>query len=495
MCLVYGCLACTDIGDDIRNGTFDLSLYGCLSYDKSGSTFDMLCSFAWSERYKNDCIILKANEVFQGNGHAINLTGVCNWEGLFRISDCPSKGGPSSLEDAPVIRDVHMVGGETSGTGGFVVQSWQNHFIVRRSSSSGVIQGQSNPDRGGGGICGHGCGGDILITNCSSSGEIHGGRAGGIAGRQVGNGDNNTVTLIHCYSTGDIVGTFSGGISGWGTGREKSGGMVYITLSYSTGTITGAGCGGISGWGTGIRGNVFIAHSHSTGSIVGAGGGGICGQRTGAWDGNVTIEQCHSVGEISGQGSGGITGRLTAADNGHVSIKNCYSHGNITGSTHTGGSGTALRNGIVILTNVYASGQINQDNGGLIGRIRDTADKITITMSVYNGGSETSDMIGLNEADDKDVTKLKNSGDLTDITGTVYCYRGEKQECWNNGTIWHAVNHELPILLPPPTPSPTVTPTPTETPTQSPSPSQKPRRILFTQLPVQRPCCRVANRV
>ena len=76
----------------------------------------MKCSFSWSDPTK--CIILLANETFQGNGHSVNLTGITNWRGLFRIADSTNGDGPSSLIDAPVIHDVSMIGGQTRLGGG-----------------------------------------------------------------------------------------------------------------------------------------------------------------------------------------------------------------------------------------------------------------------------------------------------------------------------------------------------------------------------------------
>ena len=383
-----------------------------------------------------------------------------------------------------MIRNVHMVGGETSKGGGFIVQSKQNHFIVESCSSTGVIGGDhrdpndgcSDGCRGGGGICGNECSGDIMIMNCWSSGEIQD-RAGGIAGRHIGiNGNGSTVTITRCHSTGDIVGEFSGGICGQRSGYDN--------------------------------GHVIITHSYSTGKIHGPGSGGICGIAAGV-TGNVTIEQCYSLGEISGPGSGGITGANTGRLNGHVSITNCYSHGNITGSDHAGGIcglNTGLSSdGAVILTNVYASGDINcSDAGGLIGSIHNSARRINITMSVYSG--YTGNMIGLNDAADKSLTKERNSAHLGEIIGTVYCYNGHRQECWDNKTIWQAIDEDFPILQNMPTPYPaiprstspskTISSTPTASPSRttswtpavSPSvtPAHKQNRV-WMELPVQYP--------
>ena len=398
-CLFYqSCtLACTDIRDN------DLASYPCLDYDDDHSLFNMKCSFSWNDQA--ECIILRANETFEGNGHSVNLTGISNWRGLFGIADSSNNRGPSSLKDAPVTKDVHTIGGKTSGGGGFIIQAGQKHFIVKHCSSSGPIQN--------GGICGNGCSGDIFIGQCWSSGEIRGYGAGGIAGSQLGsdNHEHNTVTISHCYSTGSMVG----------------------------------------------------AHT-----------GGICGTRAGDL-GNITVKQSYSLGEIGGGGSGGITGAYTASRDGHVSIHDCYSRGNITRSSSAGicGSHTGWNIGMVELTNVYASGPILHTNaGGLIGHIHFDAKQVIITMSVYDASK--GDIIGTNEAAENGIlTEIQNSGDLNDIIGTVYCYNEE--HCWDNSTVWQAVENGFPILLLPAVPSPSPTSsassTPNETPTSTPTSS------------------------
>ena len=391
VCLVchQSSIACNDIRGE-------LSEFNCLHYDQDSSTFNMNCSFTWTGG-TSKCLVLQKNETFEGNGHSIHLDGVTNWEGLFQIAT--DEQSPSSLDDAPVIHDVHMIGGETSTKGGFIIQSKQKHFIVKNCSSSGVIQGLSFVS--GGGICGQQCSGDILITHCWSTGEIRT-RAGGIAGRELGiDGDtDNTVTISHCYCTGDIVGENSGGICGFRVGHNNKGMVI--------------------------------------------------------------IKQCYSLGEIRGSGSGGITGATTARDGGHVSIINCYSRGDITGPNNAGGicgRFTGYNGGTVILTNVYASGTIIGTNaGGLIGHIFNNANEINITMSVYNG--DTGDMIGGGSNDAHNTEK--NSGDLGDITGTVYCYNDDNTQCWDTDTVWQVVEEEdFPTLQDMPTPLPSATPSPT----------------------------------
>ena len=224
--------ACTDIRNE------GLAKYPCLGYDDDNSIFNMNCSFSWND--PDECIILFAKETFEGNGHSVNLTGISNWDGLFQIADSSNEGGgPSSLKDAPVIHDVHMIGGSTSYGGGFIIQAEQNHFIVKHCSSSGVIHNWLS-----GGICGDKCSGDIFITNCWSSGIIrqYSQGGGGIVGGAIGsnNNEDNTVTISHCYSTGPI-GSGGGGICGYDAGRNNQG-KIIIRQCYSLGDV---------GWGRG----------------------------------------------------------------------------------------------------------------------------------------------------------------------------------------------------------------------------------------------------
>ena len=409
---------------DVRHKLWE---YPCLQYNSVQSTFEMTCSFSWQEN--NDCIVLRKNERFQGNGHRIDLTGILEWEGLVRIAEL-SNGGPSSLDDAPVIDDVHMVGGVTSPTGGFVIQAFQKHFIVKHCSSSGVIQGSFSYFGGGGGICGCQCSGNILITHCWSSGEILGDDAGGIAGRELGfRGDKDTtVTISHSYSTGVITGLRSGGICGFGSGHDS--------------------------------------------------------------DGMIIIKQCYSLGEIDGSKSGGIAGAQAAWSGAHVSITNCYSRGNITGSDRAGGicgHNAGHSAGFVHVNHVYASGHImHKTSGGILGSITKLNPyMISVNMSVYHG--ETGAIVGGDGIGAHLFTVEKNSGDLDDITDTVYCLERDQNICWNTNTVWRAVDDDFPVLEDMPTPLPSASPSPrssasanTETVTLSEAPSSAPTRLSYS---------------
>ena len=104
------------------DNTGNLSEFPCLAYYSNSSSYEVTCPFDWPVDYEHLCITLLKNERFEGNGYEIDIYGFENWHGLFRIAPT-DEGGPSSLAEAPLIHDVHMVGGTTSEVGGFPPES------------------------------------------------------------------------------------------------------------------------------------------------------------------------------------------------------------------------------------------------------------------------------------------------------------------------------------------------------------------------------------
>ena len=423
--------SCTDIGMNFREKGTTSPGYECINYNSIDKIFSVSCSFSWPRNYTDQCIILLKNEIFEGGGHTIDLTNLpSSWKGLIRIANFANTGSaPTSLENAPTIRNIHTFGGTTIESGGFIIQAEQRHFIVDSCSSSGVIKG--------GGICGAKCSGDIFIVRCWTTGSIETIASGGIAGSDIGLNGGGKVIITQSYSTGDIMAQWGGGICGYRAGFNNDK-VVLIKQSYSTGKIQGHRAGGICGSSAGYNSKSFL------------------------------IEQCYSLGEIGASQSGGITGAWTG-NNGHLIITNCYSRGDITGSSYSGGicsEQTGINGGSVSITNVYSTGQIvHSDAGGIIGRIHASAAQILVSMSVYNGGP----MVSKNESS---FISQKNSGFLEDIINQVYCYNQTRDgkneaECWNSQIIWQAVESGFPLLLPPSSPTPT--PTSTYTPTTAPS--------------------------
>lgn len=154
----------------------------CLEYNSSRSMFELTCSFHWSNDY-HDCIVLRPSEEFEGYGHEINITGENQWEGLFRINE-----SATGLRNVPVIRNVHIFAGETSVSGGFIVQSEQENFIVE----------------------------SCTIEQCYSLGSIAGSESGAtcIIGRLPGHNSSN-ISILNCFSRGSITASgHAGGICG-----------------------------------------------------------------------------------------------------------------------------------------------------------------------------------------------------------------------------------------------------------------------------------------
>lgn len=120
---VHGVTEATRVDEAIReDGQVE-----CIKYDDTTGLFTLMCSFTWTGEYPEDgYILLKAHEIFDGNNEEIDLHGVDDWEGLFQIC----KESVSSLQNAPTIKRLHMRNGQTSYTGGFIVQERQNNFIV-----------------------------------------------------------------------------------------------------------------------------------------------------------------------------------------------------------------------------------------------------------------------------------------------------------------------------------------------------------------------------
>ena len=405
----------TTTGIDDNGRPVQNAVSPCFHYEPFNTTFSLSCSFNWTDHFSaHQYIRLFKEEIFEGNGYSIDLKNQTRWSGLIQI-ESDNHLSPGSYQDAPVIRNVHMRGGQTSPDGGFVVKALQKHFVVASCSSSGIISGEDNPLLlGGGGICGQRCSGDIHISQCYSTGDIIGPRAGGIVGRHIGYQRGN-VTIADCQSSGNIVGSLSGGICGQRAGEAYA--KIHITRCFSMGKIMGFGSGGICGGATGFRGGV------------------------------VEISQCYSTGEINGDRCGGIIGQTGGHTNGHLTILDSYSRGSISGGDYPGGicgKITGNANGTVLIKNVYASGVVNSSSssGGIIGGISKDASQIWIELSVYNGMDNVS-LIG--DSGGFPYSSIKNSNHLQGISKLVYCYANN--ECWNTDTIWTvSSSHEYPVL-------------------------------------------------
>ena len=104
----------------------------CIKYDIESMTFFMVCSDFFlrnsTDFGMNNYVTLVKNETFEGNNNRILLSTRSPYQGLFRIKTSGESYRASSLKDAPVIRNLHIVGGITERNAGLFIQSRQKHF-------------------------------------------------------------------------------------------------------------------------------------------------------------------------------------------------------------------------------------------------------------------------------------------------------------------------------------------------------------------------------
>ncbi len=117
------------------------AMAGVTGFYLSGSTLFLNQDIVWTEVMNNtDFIALELNQVFDGQGFTIDMTGVTT-AGLFSCST--TEGSPS------IIKNLGVLNGTTATQGGFIVRKEQEYFKVENCYSTGVIGLQS------GGICGN----------------------------------------------------------------------------------------------------------------------------------------------------------------------------------------------------------------------------------------------------------------------------------------------------------------------------------------------------
>jgi hypothetical protein len=245
-------------------------------FSLNGNTLTLLQNFDWSNftvdnLSTTDYIKLDADQVFDGQGHTIDLENITEFEGLFSFNN---DNDITYIDNSPLIKNLGVLNGTTSENGGFIVRKQQKKFRVDNCYSTGTI------NKNGGGICGQGIGsygGYCIITNCYSTGTIKM-NGGGITGDFTAGGKNGNCRIDSCYSTGNIIEENSGGITGQGSGAF--GGYCIISNCYSIGNIINDYCGGISGHHTGYAGSCSIRNSYYSGiidSLYTSTSGGIVG--------------------------------------------------------------------------------------------------------------------------------------------------------------------------------------------------------------------------
>jgi hypothetical protein len=297
---------------------------------------------------------------FDGTGKTVTIDSVTNYLGLIQNG--------TNLANGYSNITVKNINNAISGTstlvffGGWICQRYfgkgANNILINNCSNSGIINtGQA------GGICGDrtGINGSVSITNCSNSGVINGEFSGGICGSNAGR-DSGNVLITNCSNSGAISGSYAGGICGTGTGYNN--GTISISNCSNSGAISGQYAGGITGAQAGnINGIILIINCSNSGIISGISAGGITGNRFGNNTNNLcSIINCYNTGSINGSNAGGITGSNVGYNSSiiyipKILIQNCYSLGNI--ATTAGGicggtySSTYINTPIVNITNCY----------------------------------------------------------------------------------------------------------------------------------------------
>jgi hypothetical protein len=401
------------------------------------NTYTVQQDFTWTALGLDatDFIELSGNEIFDGSGYEIDISGL-SWEGLITIS--PSV---TNIGTAPLIKNLGVIRGDIgglSGGGGAIVQKEQKFFSIRSCWSTGDISGY---EAGGiaGGYSGQ-IGGECDISGCYSTGTIYGNTAGGIVGPNAGE-SGGLCTITECYSTGEIPssGGEAGGIAGANAGTGSAGTCI-INNCYSTGAIFGQNAGCIAGANAGSFGGICeITGCYSQGQIGGGGAGGIAGAFAGKNGGTCIISECYSIESPGGGGAGGIVGSNAGAIGGTCTISNCYSTGLINGGGAGGIAGDYAGSiGTCDISNCYSAG-IHTTAGGITGWYAgDTGGSCNITCCVCNGEP----IIGSGST----ATIIDCCSNLIVIDDNLY-------PCWNvpsPSLVWESggevAGYNLPIL-------------------------------------------------
>jgi hypothetical protein len=285
---------------------------------------------------------------FDGQNNTCLINNVANYPGLIQNGSEASNG-----KNYITVQNINSdtLGSSTlANDGGWIGCSFfgisANNVLITNCTSTGDISGSA------GGICGSyaGYSGSVTVSDCTSSGAISGSQAGGICG--YGTGSSGSVTVSNCTSSGAISGSRAGGICGVDAGVY---GSVSVINCTSSGAISGSGAGGICADRAGRLGSATISNCYSSGTISGFNVGGICGFFAG-YDGSANMYNCYSSGAISGQNAGGICGAYAGLrdrrPNGYASVSNCYSSGILTG-LNAGGIYGANKSNTATSTNTY----------------------------------------------------------------------------------------------------------------------------------------------
>ena len=242
-----------------------------------------------------------------------------------------------------------------------------NSATIKNLGVDGSINATQNCS---GGLCG--AVNNSTITNCYSEATVNGhGACGGLIGNSSGG------TISNCYTTGDVTS------DEYGVGGLVGSNSSAISNSYTTGNVKG------QSW---VGGLVGITYSNVTNCYT---------------TGNVGIYDDSNMGtDVIGQGGDAITigceigGLVGATSSNTVTVKNCYTTGDIeNGYNNVGGIvGASRLAGKVYIQNSYATGNINQAEGGVAagglgGNVVDISDSYYV--GTINGSASVGGLAGI----------------------------------------------------------------------------------------------------
>lgn len=326
------------------------------SEDLKGKTITLMKDLAYDKKIENNHLLIKSGEsfcgTFDGNNHTISGLNIKNatqdYVGLFSRTSGTIKN--LTLSDSVINVGYYNVDKE-DGT------------------AYGVTAG---------GIAGYSTG-EIKNCNVTSSVQIKGAIAGGIAG----SGNN----VDHCRNEGTVQGDTCGILSNLGLSLEiknidyrigLAGGIIgyghydsVINYCCNYGTVTGYQAGGILGFGSGkvVSNSCNLGNVQGKGTIFSDDGGprscvgGIVG---GAMidDGSCICKDCYNLGNIS---AGGIYNDMLEKGEGKYVTSRKYSSmvGGILGELTTCFNGISNIDTNVVI-NSYNAGNVYGENGGAI---------------------------------------------------------------------------------------------------------------------------------
>ena len=240
----------------------------------------------------------------------------------------------------------------------------------------------------------------------------------GFIGKVTGN-----LTVTNCANTGDVHGQAAGGFVGYINGEIT----VAFKNCLNTGKVYTTDCGTV---------NKFVETIGEKTYNVYFGIGGIAGTTNGK--SNVTFEDCKNSGAIDATAlqipSGGILGASHVIDNTEeaagrsVTFKNCENTASIAGSWQTGGIGGWIKassytegcknSGKITSTKSYCGGifgRINPDNAPLVHTIKSCANSGEVVSATGQAGG----ILGYASLLKLTVDGCTNSAKITTVKGHV----------------------------------------------------------------------------